>query len=209
MIFGGKIAEYVINNQKITDKDQKEIIIYGAEVFMSTITGIFFTLCLGYILGLYIQVIFLLITSLLIRKTAGGAHSQYQSNCLIISVLSYNLIAFFARETYAYMQSFLLIIIFFSFAFGLIVTYYKAPVDSPQKPLSLAQKNQLKKLALLALVLIFGFQLTGYFLNLFNLINYSVCIVILWQYLMLTSAGHWVISLIDNTLNIIWKKGGE
>ncbi|AEF95047.1 Accessory gene regulator B [Desulfotomaculum nigrificans CO-1-SRB] len=204
-----KLANYLVKHKGIEDRDQQEILAFGAEVLLGLFSGIFITLCLGYLLDLHILIFYMLLASFMIRKTAGGAHSAHPFNCLLITVASYNLLAYIARDTVIYVQHFLSYFLIGTFIIGIIVVYMKAPVESPQKPLNLEQRKVLRKLALLSVLLISGSQFITFFYFNKSLVNYAVSIGLLWQYLMLTSTGHRMIFFLDKLISIISRKGGE
>lgn len=200
MSLGEKAAQYLIKYNNIEDEDKKEILIYGAEVFFGTFFGIIFTLLIGYVLGLQFQIFFMLVASMLIRKTAGGAHSDDPLNCLMITVLIYNIIAYFALFTIDIVKSHMLLTSSTIFILGLIIVYLKAPVESLQKPLGQQQRKTLRVLALIFVGLIYILQLFVAINNFQPLTNYSVSMILLWQYLMLTNWGQVLMNLADRFL---------
>ncbi|GAB6182043.1 hypothetical protein JCM14036_33620 [Desulfotomaculum defluvii] len=200
MSLGKKAAKYLIKNNNIEDEDQKEILIYGAEVFFGTFFGIIFTLLIGYVLGLQFQIFYMLLISILIRKTTGGAHSNDPLNCLLITVIIYNVIAYFSLLTINVIKSYMLLTITIIFILGLIIIYLKAPVESPQKPLGKQQRKTLRVLSLVFVGVIYVLQLLFYINNIHPLTNYSVSMIMLWQYFMLTTWGQGLMNLIDHFL---------
>ncbi|SHE59277.1 accessory gene regulator B [Desulforamulus putei DSM 12395] len=208
MSLSEKLAHYLIKTKGIEDQDQQEILAFGAEVLFGILSGVFITLGVGYVLGLHILIFYMLFASLMIRKTAGGAHSAHPTNCLIITVAAFNILALFARETFAYVQDFLGYFLVIVFLIGFTAVYINAPVESLQKPLHPRQRKILRKLAILSVLLISVTQFIAYYFSFYSLVNYAVSLVLLWQYLMLTVLGHKMILCLDNFFNSIYK-GGE
>jgi accessory gene regulator B len=204
MSLSERAAGYLIKTKNIEDPDQQEILKYGAEVFFSTAAGTLGTLLLAWALGLFIPVCFMLLTSLVLRKTAGGAHSAGPGSCFLLSVVTYLLLAYLAAGTVAYLQDYLFVWLGCTYVIALIVLYLKAPVETPQKPLSRRQKQILKKLSLVALTVIFAAQVAGLTLAAgAGVVVYATSLIILWLCLMLTAAGELMVSCFDRMAGLI------
>lgn len=201
-----KIANYLIEVKGIEDKDQQEILTYGAEVFINTVIGTAITLGLGYFLGLLKPLLAMLLVSVMIRKTAGGAHSNSPVNCLLITVAAYNFMALLAVQTLVYIKEYLLFINILTFLICFTITIIKAPVESPNKPLNSKQKKQLKIISIFSLLILLVIEVITY-INSYLLINYAINIILIWQCLMLTSFGIRIISFMDKVF--IFSKGGD
>lgn len=200
-----KVASYLIKNKNIVDKDEQEIIFFGAEVFFGMMLGIFVTMLIAYFLNIHTTVFWMLLASLLIRKTGGGAHSNNPLNCLLITIMIYNLLAYIGILSFNFVENYIQTIVIIVFLLCLITLVLKSPVESPQKPLAVQQRSLLRKLSFIAIVIIFSFQmLVLYKLN--PIISYSVSLIILWQSLMLTSVGHQLIGKLDTILDCFLKK---
>lgn len=209
MTISRKVADYLIRTKGIQDKDEQEVLIFGSEVFFGMILGTVVTLLLAYILGLHMAVFFMIVVSLAIRKTAGGAHSDDPTNCLIISALVYNVLALFAKETVVYILHYIEYLVLTTFVIGIILVWKYSPVESPQKPLGQSQKRNLRRLAIIVTILIFILQIMATKSQSLDYmqINYSVCLILLWQFFMLSSKGHSLIHLVDK--GILYMKGGR
>ncbi|MFZ5599553.1 MAG: accessory gene regulator B family protein [Bacillota bacterium] len=85
MSFSEKVAAYLIKNKEIKNDDQQEILVFGAQVFFGLLSGIVITLLVGYLIKVHVQVFYMLLVSIFIRKTAGGAHSEDPFHCLLIT----------------------------------------------------------------------------------------------------------------------------
>ncbi len=203
MSLSERAAGYLIKTKKIEDTEQREILRYGAEVFFSTVAGTLGTLFLAWILGLFTPVCFMLLTSLIMRKTAGGAHSEDPWHCFLLTVISYMLLAYLAVNTIDYLQNYLFALLGFAYLIAIIVLYLKAPVETPQKPLSDRQKKILKKLSLAALTTIFMAQVIGLIFTDARVVVYATSITILWLCLMLTAAGELIVLYFDRMLRLI------
>ncbi|ABO49445.1 Accessory gene regulator B [Desulforamulus reducens MI-1] len=203
MSLSRNFVNYLITQKKIEDQEQQEILFFGAEVFFSLLTGIFITLLVGYFLNLHTIVFYMLLASMFVRKIAGGAHSKDSMNCLIITVMVYNLFAYFSLLTFPYINNHQRILVLFVFCCGMLIVYKKAPLELPQKPFGNQQKRLLRFWSFVVLILITFFLCLSLYYKVFLLEGYAVCLILLWQLFMLTNMGANLMGMLDRILFLI------
>jgi len=191
-----EIANYLIREKEISDIDEQEVIIYGAEVLFSTISITIATLFIGYLMGLFHPVWIMLLASLIIRKTAGGAHCQNSTTCFFVTLISFNLMSFVAIKTIYFLSDYLLIIIFATIFISAFIIINKAPLETENKPISPNQRIYLKKLSICSLLLI-SIIIFILYIESFYLESYALCIVLIWQIFMMIKLGHSFIVVLD------------
>lgn len=207
MSIGKGIANYLIKEKGVSSVDEQEVLIYGAEVLFSTIFITALTLLIGYLLGLFHPLWIALLTSLIIRKAAGGAHSFYSINCLFITLISYNLMSYLAiKLTYSIMDHTIIVIITTIIVSSFLIIK-KAPMETANKPIGINQKKQLKTLSIIVLLILSILQLVLYY-NSYYLENFTLCLVLLWQSFMMTQLGYKAIAFFDNFYKVKEVKSG-
>lgn len=122
------------------DEDQKEVYVYGLECFFNTSIPVIL-ITMWSILNHCIWESFIWIMAFsILRKYSGGYHAPSQWACITSSTL------LGISNTYVIkactFNSFITILLY---AFVLILTLWKCPIESPQKPLSPIQHKHHKK----------------------------------------------------------------
>lgn len=200
------------------NRNQKEIIAYGAFNFFQTIWCILLVLIFGIIFNVTFKAIVISFTISILRKYSGGAHSSSPNRCALIGAIVSVGLALFISCINSWIN-FQVVITIGIITF--VVTYYTiyryAPVDSPSKPIvKEVTKQKMKKksififnilvtivIAFLVNYLIFGFKF---------LLPIITCVYVgvLWQVLTLTPKGYLVLLKIDVVLKCLTEKlGGE
>ncbi len=197
MAFSEKFANYLIDIKNLDNEDEKDILKYGSEVFFTTICGTTITLLIGWLVGVIYPLWAILLVSIIVRKLAGGAHSEYPISCFFITAFFYTLIAFLAIKTQFFFEQYKNTVIFLASMIALIVISKKAPVESLAKPLGFYQKKQLKLFSFIAIILLIVIQISFLYLQLYPLINYAISLVLIWHALMLLPLGQYLVSYID------------
>ena len=190
---------------------EKEIILtYIIEVLVITIINIILTLFLGFLLGVLPATASCLFMVVLLRHTAGGAHSNSPWRCGVITVLVFPLIALLANILSSLENIFIDILSILVIITGTVTIFRLAPVDSPSAPI--ISPNRRKKLKTLSLVLILLVTVAIFILRQSTWvyapkIQLSLVFGIMWVCLNLSKVGHKVIYWLDKTLTI--RKGGK
>lgn len=200
------------------DKDNEEIIAYGAFSFLQTLWAILFVLIFGLIFGILIEALILSFTASFLRKYSGGAHASSPNRCALIGAIVFSLLGIIINKTSSLLTIKLAALTeSVCFIFSYYIVYKLAPVDSPSKPIVKEKtKQRLKKSSILTLhgLIIMITILLGLYYKLEDkiLLISAQCISIgtAWQFLTLTSIGHSLMTSIDTFLkNIATFFGGE
>lgn len=200
------------------DKDNQEIIAYGAFSFLQTLWAILFVLIFGLIFGVLIEALILSFTASFLRKYSGGAHASSPNRCAMIGAIVFSTLGIFVNKTSPLLTIKLAALTgLVCFILSYYIVYKLAPVDSPSKPIVKEKtKQRLKKSSLLVLhaLIIIIITLIGLYYKLGDkiLLISAQCISVgaAWQSLTLTSIGHSLMAGIDTFLKIIFTfLGGE
>lgn len=200
-----KIATSIGSNFSYDD-EKIAVITYGLTAIFQMLFIFLVVSILGIICGFFIEGMIIFILVGLLRKSAGGAHNKTFTGCLIYSIFFICFMALLSR--YLYNPELIYIFIAFSsvvFIWAFYITVKKAPVDSPNKPITNPVKiKRLRRNALITLVIYaLSALIMYYFSNQYaRLSSYSLSITmsVLWQSFMLTLPGHKFIKVIDRKL---------
>lgn len=138
------ISEFITKRwvaKSIIPEEDYELYHYGWFVVLTDLCLFAFTLILGIIFDIVLSSIIFFVTFFFIRRFAGGYHVKTELHCLIISfsVLLLSMIAikfFFVNVAGKYLLIINLICV--------IALAFFSPADTPQKPLSLAERKKFK-----------------------------------------------------------------
>lgn len=196
------------------DKDNEEIIIYGAFNLLQTLWGILWVVILGIILKVLVQALIISFSWALLRKYSGGVHASSPNRCAGIGAIETNALALMVNSV---LPLFSIKVIGFMLILSLISSYYiinkLAPVDSEAKPIvKLETRKRLKKNSIAVLniytvtIIILGFI---YFKNgnkLFLSTIEALFLGMMWQASTLTSKGHQLLYKIEGVLNMLKRR---
>ena len=166
-----KIAVFLFDNN---DKYPIDVYVYGIELTLSSLVGMFVVLLMGLISGFLIESIIFMISLSIIRIYSGGYHARSYLKCNLVLVISY----IFALLYYKYHlnnfieQTYLIASLLFVFLIITLIIF--APVRSESKSIS---KSESFKFKLISIVLSF-IQLM-IFVLFFCLLGFKQVIVIL------------------------------
>lgn len=200
------------------DKDNQEIIAYGAFSFFQTLWAILFIIIFGLIFDVLIEALILSFTASFLRKYSGGAHASSPNRCALIGAIVFSLLGIIISKTSPLLTIKLTISTgLLCFIFSYYIVYKLAPVDSPAKPIVKEKtKQRLKKSSILTLhgliITVLGLLGLYYKLGYKILLISAQCISLgsAWQSLTLTSSGHSLMASIDTFLkNLTTFLGGE
>jgi accessory gene regulator B len=205
-----KIGNKIALNLNL-DKDNEEIIIYGAFNLLQTLWAILCVVILGIIFKVLVQALIVAFTAAILRKYSGGAHASSPNKCAGIGAV---IVVGFALVIDKVFMLFNIKIIVSLVMLGLVISYYiinkLAPVDSPAKPIvKLETKKRLKKQSILTLssfimiMLILGFIYFKYKINFFLSAIECIYIGAMWQTFTLTAKGHQLLHKIEDVLNML------
>lgn len=188
------------------DREQEEVIAYGAFAFIQTLWSIILVMLFGIILNVLIESLIISLAISVLRKYSGGAHSSSPNRCALIGAIVSSILAIIVVLAVKFNESYLIVSIgLLSFIIAYLTVNKLAPVDSLAKPIKKVEKRKrLKKasinilhfLLLVAIVLSAGY----YIYDREILLTFGLCISsgVIWQSFSLTKPGHLILGTIDN-----------
>lgn len=180
--------------------EQETILAYVIEVLTLNFFNIFFTLLLGALLGVLPGTIICLVTTVLFRHSAGGAHSNSPWRCAAVTIAVFPLLALLGAHFSGLGQGFVDIFTAVAFGVGITAMILLAPVDSPAAPIvSPLRRAKLKKIsiAFVALVTVMAIWFRNNPWPYTETAQSCIALTLLWASFMLTGWGHKLMSLID------------
>ena len=129
--------ELITKNKDYTD-EQVEIMAYGLEAIYLTVTKMIVIFALSYIMGIFWEMLFLLITYNVIRTQAFGIHASKSIYCLLSSITLFIGGAFICKYVVIPFELMLLCAIICN-----ICLFLYAPADTHKRPL--VNENKRKK----------------------------------------------------------------
>ncbi|MCM1285078.1 MAG: accessory gene regulator B family protein [Acetobacter sp.] len=140
-----KLSAYLTNvmiNKKIIEPDEFELYHYGLFVTITEAWLMIFCILAGIIFNVILQSIVFFIMFFLVHRFAGGFHAKTEWQCQIITLSTFFLcIAGIKYETNINMIYMIVVYIVCC-----VVIIILSPADTPQKPLSKAEKMKFKKI---------------------------------------------------------------
>lgn len=202
------ISSNIASNLKM-DKEQEEIIAYGAFNLIQIIWSIFLVIVFSIVFGVLEEALIITFTISLLRKYSGGAHASSPNACAIIGTIVSVGFALIVQQVFSRFNNLAVIIIgIISLIFSYYTVYRFAPVDSLAKPIKkLEKKEYLKKCSIIVLNILLGLIMILVFFYIKYrrgiLLNIIECIYlgILWQTFTLTILGHKIL----NKVNLVFE----
>jgi accessory gene regulator protein AgrB len=149
----GGITSYLIQ-EKIIDKEDQDIYLFGFNLFLKYLVSTVFAILLGVMNHSLKEVLITILLLLPLRSYAGGIHLKKDSLCLICSVAIIQLIVLINR-----LHPFNLVVSMFLSLVSCLLMDLIGPVDNKNKPLDNFEKgvfkNRLQKVLLVQLILFF------------------------------------------------------
>ncbi len=131
-------------------KEEIETIMYGVETIYITVTKTIIIFTLAAILGLFKELLFLLVAFNIIRIPAFGLHASNGTICLIFSSLLFIISTFLCK--YIEMPIYMIIILYLLMFINILLY---APADTVKRPLINAKKRKKYKTISIIFSLIF------------------------------------------------------
>jgi Membrane protein putatively involved in post-translational modification of the autoinducing quorum-sensing peptide len=200
------------------NKDQEDVIAYGAFNLIQTLWCILLVLLFGAIFSVATNAIIISFAISILRKYSGGAHASSPNRCALIGAIVSVGLALIIRYAASYINVEVIVTIGgICFLVAYYTIYRYAPVDSPSKPIvKEVTRQKMKKKSffvlnvLVATVIVF---LSSYLIFKAEfLLTIITCIYagVLWQVSTLTPRGCLVLLKIDIFLKCLTEKfGGE
>lgn len=199
LAFSKSLAGFL--TEKADFPPEKEVILaYVIELLVINLGNILFTLLLAMLLGVLPGTLTCLITAVLFRHTAGGAHSNSPWRCAAVTITIYPAMALLAGFLAQLGATFINTLSVVAILTGLVTIAVLAPVDSPAAPIiSLHRRKKLKVLSLAVFTLVTA---AAAFFSRSDQVYASqiqLCLIlsILWVSFMLSKPGHRVMLLVD------------
>lgn len=155
-----KIAVFLFDN---SDNFPIDVYVYGIELTLSSLVGMFVVLLIGLISGFLIESIIFMISLSIIRIYSGGYHARSYLKCNLVLIISYVFVLLYYKY---HLRNFIeqtYLIASLTFAFLIITLIIFAPVKSESKNISKSENLKFKIISivvsfieLLILVLFFG-----------------------------------------------------
>lgn len=181
--------------------EQEAVLAFAIEVLTLNLLNIISTLLLGALLSVLAGTIACLITALLFRHSAGGAHSNSPIRCAAVTIAIFPLLALLGAYFSRLGQGYVDILSAMAFGVGMIAMILLAPVDSSAAPIiSPLRRRKLKNLSIIFMILVTAVTLwfRGNQWHYAETVRACVNLTLLWTSFMLTGWGHNLMSFIDN-----------
>ncbi|SHK34321.1 accessory gene regulator ArgB-like protein [Paramaledivibacter caminithermalis] len=197
------LINYFRRNLEI-DKDQEAILKYSIHLVISAIFSLGFALFAALLLGIFPNVLIIILTNAILRTFSGGAHSSSMLGCTIYGTVLMNILGIITKYTHPN-KGILAIIIFIVFIFSILIINKYAPADTPGKPITTKVKKQkLRKLSFSALFIWFGLCVLWYVGAIkSHMMIYASTLGVLWQCFSLTDWGYALLNRFDKSLHMI------
>ena len=134
-----KCVQIIYNLNNMNDKEQFEILQYGIEVILSTLTGIISVLILSIFINSVIESIIFLVIFAVLRTYTGGYHAKNHLSCILILNVNIMIGIAFSKLLEGFMLNISAIIISF---IGNIIIIISSPLVNENHQLS---KRQIRK----------------------------------------------------------------
>lgn len=197
-----KVTE-LIAGQINLDKDSREALLYGLQVFCYSAAGFLAVLAVGWALNCLPETVTVTITVALLRSLAGGAHCTTPLRCTVVTALVFPLLGRTASllETIEPLHPAPFILLISLLALTIIL--WRAPVDSPAKPITTKEhRRRLRTLSVSVVIILAAVQfiLLQHQSGAAHKVIISAGLGMLWETFMLTKTGHKFMALLDSLL---------
>lgn len=124
------------------DEEQEAVVAYGLLAMLHTAINILLVFLLGLLLGVPGEALVVCLSASLLRKFSGGVHAVAAELCTSIGIVYCAGTAFLVRNVLLsfYHPAVMAVAVAVVYCFAFLAVYYKAPVDSPNKPIKSEQK---------------------------------------------------------------------
>ncbi len=190
------------------DKDQQEILEYGALSIIQTLISIVLLTLLGILLHSLLEILVISLTAALLRQYSGGVHATSSNRCTALSLFFFGLLSLFAKYlSVLYVQSHAIIFQVFTLIVVIILLYKFAPTDSPNKRITDPEKIlKLKRASFKFVLFLFLISLCLWFIYFKFSMAIAIKVIVyihigmLWQALSITSSMKLIVSKLDSLL---------
>lgn len=142
------ITDFFYSND-IIEEDEKEILVYGLQLIISSLLGVSVLLMIGAALGRLTDTIIFLVTFIILRMYSGGYHANSYLKCNITLIAVYmGMIAAVTYTPHVYMG--IMSVMMASCTIYTVLRY--APVDNENKRLDEKQKKDNRRITIALLI---------------------------------------------------------
>lgn len=201
-----RLAEYLgerLSTALQYDQEQKEVIVYGLLGIIQFVVVLALLLVFSSLFGTVAASLILSFSVSALRVHAGGAHLSSIWVCSLVGVaISVFMPTVFILVGVQNMPSaYLFFITNAVFLLALWVMLVKAPVDSPNKPITKPEK--IKKLKRKSVIVVLIYILIGNFLAYKQLNVYLFCLLfgVAWQCFTMLKIGHTILGFFEKLLS--------
>jgi len=161
-----RLTENLIKNQIISESDS-EIYRFGFETGFVLLVNVAVTLSFGFILGMPIESIIVLLVLIPLRSCAGGIHASNNIKCIILSTFLFSIVLIASRFSQSITSIAMILVLGIACS---IIILALAPVQDANKPIKKDEARTLKQrtlkvllieIAILSLLLFLGFNLAA------------------------------------------------
>jgi accessory gene regulator B len=207
----GKRASSILN----MSREKEQIIVYGAVNLLQTIFSILWIVIAGAVLGVLYEALVFSTSGSILRKYSGGVHASSPGRCIIFgTVVSTAVGLFVGKFLYKFSLLSVMILSAFCMVISFIAVFIKAPVDSPQKPITrtaikkMFKRNSIITLMVFSIIIVILYLFYNTSSKLYYL-KIAECMVLgcLWQSMTLTKTGTAAFKKADSILKNIMERG--
>lgn len=142
------ITDFFYSND-IIEEDEKEILIYGVQLIISSLLGVSVLLLLGTAMGRIFETIIFLATFIILRMYSGGYHADSYLKCNLTLIAVYmGMIAAVTYTAHDYIG--ILSVMMAAYTVYMVLRY--APVDNENKRLDEKQKKDNRRITIVLMV---------------------------------------------------------
>lgn len=173
------------------DNEKEAVIAYGLFAIIMTVITFLLVGFIGIIFDTLVESLIVFFSVVILRKYSGGAHAASAESCTLASIVFCTAAALLSRYVFYPIYDIRLmiaaVIVVYLFSYWIIIK--RAPVDSPNKPISDKKKPRMRKGSLTVLSLYLLLSVVGIILGqpypLFNAYGISLLFGVTWQVLTL------------------------
>lgn len=203
-----KVARY-LTLQLDLDEDKQSVILYSGRIISSTLLSYSAIVAVAYLAGVFKYALVAVLTNTLIRQYAGGAHASTPYRCATIGAFIFTglgLLTEYWPIGKAFTLGFYAVVAILS----LLLIWWYAPADTPNKPISHKDKNSFRRKAMVVWFLWAVFVLLGIsgLISFENKILLASTLGLLWESFTLTPGGYRFIAVLDGMWDRLPRKGG-
>lgn len=155
-----KFCQYLIHTKIITN-EYYDVYVYGMELLLSFILSTFIILSIGLFSNNFVPTIEYLLIFIILRNFTGGYHAPTYLKCKIVSIFVYSMTIWATIHISVDMKGYITLGII-----GYLTICYYVPIENPNKPLNVHERNKHKITSLILFTLFFC---TSFIMNMCNI----------------------------------------